>query len=123
MEPDSNSLRDRLLSQSPLPGDLAGYRQQVASLIDSNQKRLRRERIVTTAFWIFCAVSATAWLWFDAGSAHFPRGPFLACIFFIWGGVELVKHHINTARVDLLKEMKQMQVQMFALQAQIPKVQ
>lgn len=119
MELNGNSFRDRLLSESPKLDDLANYRQQVSSLIDSNQKRLRRERILTTAFWIFCAFSAIAWLWFSADSAHLPRGPFLACIFFIWGGVEIVKHHINAARVDILKEIKQIQVQVFALQEDI----
>ncbi len=56
-------------------------------------------------------------VWFSADSARLPRGPFLACIFFTWGGVEIVKQHINTARVDILKEIKQIQVQVFELQA------
>jgi hypothetical protein len=117
MELNDNSLRDRLLSASPMPEDLATYRQTVSSAIASNEKRLKREKILTTAFWIFCAVSATIWLWFSAQSGGLPRGPFLACIFFIWGGVELVKHNVNAARVDMLKEIKQIQVQMFTLQA------
>jgi hypothetical protein len=117
MESNENSFRDRLLSGSPMPDDLAKYRQTVSAVIGSNEKRLRRERILITAFWIFCALSATAWLWFSAESAGLPRGPFLACIFFTWGGVEVVKHYVNAARVDMLKEMKQIQVQMFAMQA------
>jgi hypothetical protein len=117
MEPNDNTLRDRLMSGATAPGDFANYRQQVTALIDARQQRLRRERMVTTAFWIFCAVSATAWLWFSAESSHFPRGPFLACIFFTWGGVEVVKHYINTTRLDMLKEIKQLQVQVFSLQA------
>lgn len=117
MEPTSNTLRDRLLSQSSRPGDLADYRQHVSLFIDSHQKRLHRERILTTLFWIFCAVSATAWLWFSAEAARFPRGPFLACIFFTWGGVEIVKHHINATRMNMLKEIKQIQLQIFELQA------
>jgi hypothetical protein len=117
MEPNDNSIRDRLLSESPSPGDLADYRQQVSSLIEAGQKRLRRERLLVTAFWIFCAVSATAWLWFSADAARLPRGPFLAGIFFTWGGVEVVKHYLNAVRVDILKEIKQIQVQVFTLQA------
>lgn len=117
MNSNDHSLRDRLLSESPKPDDLTTYRQAVLSLIGSNEKRLRRERILVTAFWIFCAISATVWLWFSAESGGMPRGPFLACIFFTWGGVELVKHYVNAARVDVLKEIKQVQVQMFALQA------
>jgi hypothetical protein len=118
MEPNDNSIRDRLLSESPNPGDLAGYRQQVSSSIEASQKRLRRERLLVTGFWIFCAVSATAWLWFSADAARLPRGPFLACIFFTWGGVEVVKHYVNAVRVDVLKEIKQIQLQVFTLQAE-----
>lgn len=119
MEPNNNLLRDRLLSGSPKPDDFANYREQISSLIDSNQKRLRRERIVTTVFWIFCAISATAWLWFSADSARLPRGPFLACLFFIWGGVEILKHYINATRLEILKELKQVQLQVFAIRADV----
>ncbi len=117
MEPNDNSIRDRLLSGPPNPRDLADYRQRVSSLIEASQRRLRRERLLVTGFWIFCAVSATAWLWFSADAARLPRGPFLACIFFTWGGVEVVKHYVNAVRVDVLKEIKQIQVQVFELQA------
>ncbi len=117
MEPNDNSIRDRLLAGRPNPRDLAEYRQRVSSLIEGSQRRLRRERLLVTGFWIFCAVSATAWLWFSADAARLPRGPFLACIFFTWGGVEVVKHYVNAVRVDVLKEIKQIQVQLFELQA------
>lgn len=116
MDNESNELRDRLLGQVARPGDLANYRQRVTAMIASNAARIRRERILATLFWIFCAASATAWLWFSADSAHLPRGPFLACVFFTWGGVEIVKHYINTSRVDLLKEIKELQLQVFELQ-------
>ncbi len=117
MEPNDNSIRDRLLAGRPNPRDLAEYRQRVSSLIEGSQRRLRRERLLVTGFWIFCAVSATAWLWFSADAARLPRGPFLACIFFTWGGVEVVKHYVNAVRVDVLKEIKQIQVQLFELQS------
>jgi hypothetical protein len=119
MELNHDSVRDRLLSDSPQPADLEQYRHLVSALLDSNEKRIRRERVLVTAFWVFCAVSAVAWLWFSADAAHFPRGPFLACIFFIWGGVEIVKHHINTAQLAVLKEVKQLQIEVFTLQSRV----
>lgn len=115
MEPDRDSLRDRLLGREPKPTDLADYRQLVSSTIEKNRKRIQRERLFVTLFWIFCAVSATAWLWFSADAARLPRGPFLACIFFTWGGVEIVKHYVNSCRVDLLKEIKELKLQVFEL--------
>ena len=116
MNPEHDNLPDNLFAQLPQPGDLAAYRNQVSSLIAENQKRIRREHRLATAFWIFCAASATAYLWFGTDASSFPRAPFLACIFFLWGAFELLKHYINSARVDLLKEIKQLQVQVLELQ-------
>ena len=36
-------------------------------------------------------------------------------IFFTWGDVELVKHYIDACRIDRLKEIKQIQLQLFEL--------
>jgi len=116
MPTNSDPLRDRLLGQLPKPTDLAQQRAHVSEVVEQNQKRIRLERAIVTAFWIFCAVSATAWMWFSADSARLPRGPFLACLIFTWGGVEVVKHYINVCRIDVLKELKQLQLQVFELE-------
>jgi hypothetical protein len=114
---DTNDLRQRLLAQLPQPEKLSQYREQVTATIEKEQKRLRVERLAVTLFWIFCAASATAYLWFGNSSSQLPRSPFLACIFFLWGGVELLKHHIHAAQVQIQKEIKQLQLQVLALQA------
>jgi hypothetical protein len=93
MEKDREFLRDQLLGRTPKTSELADYRKFILSAVEKDQKPIRRNRILATSFWIFCAASATAWLWFSADSAGLPRGPFLACIFFTWGGVEIVKHY------------------------------
>ncbi len=116
MNNESDSLRERLLRQLPSLHDATAYKTAVAETLERNQKRIRRERALVTFFWIFCVASAVAYIWFGPGAAQVPRGPFLACIFFTWGGIELLKHHINSARVDLLKEIKQVQVQLLDLQ-------
>jgi hypothetical protein len=109
------TFRDRLLSHLPQPGGLAGYRREVAAMLEKNQKRLRLERLIVTAFWVFCVVSVVVYIWFDKSSAATPKGPFLACIFMIWGASEVVKHYINACRIDLMKEIKQLQVQVLEL--------
>jgi hypothetical protein len=116
MDDDRDFLRQRLLDARG-PADLKNYRQFVVAAVEKDQTRIRRERVLATLFWIFCAGSATVWLWFSADAARLPRGPFLACIFFTWGGVEVVKHYINACRIDLLKEIKQVQLQLFELAA------
>ena len=116
MQPN-NDMRDRLLSHLPPATDLSVYRQQVAATLEKNQKRIRLERLLATLFWIFCAVTCTVYIWFGNGGSQFPRAPFLACIFLLFGGVEILKHHIHSAQVELHKEIKQLQVQVFELQS------
>jgi hypothetical protein len=116
MPENYDPLRDRLLGQVPVPDDVKTYRDAVTRMVQQNDKRIQRERVFITAFWIFCVASSIAWLWFSPQSAGLPRAPFQACIILIWGGVEVVKHYINACRVDLMKEIKQLQVQVFELQ-------
>lgn len=112
-----NEIRQGLLSQLPQPENYSQYRDQVAAAIETDRKRMRVEQVLTMLFWIFCAASATAYLWFGNSSSQLPRAPFLACIFFLWGGVELLKHRIHAAQIELQKEIKQLQLQVLALQA------
>ena len=118
MQPNSD-MRDRLLSHLPPATDLGVYRQQVAVTLEKNQKRIRLERLLATLFWIFGAVTCTVYIWFGSGGSQFPRAPFLACIFLLLGGIEILKHHIHSAQVELHKEIKQLQVQMFELQSSL----
>ena len=112
-----NPMQNRLLSQLPGPNDLDAYRKKVAAILEKDRKQIRIDRIIATSFWIFCAVSAAAYLWFGDTWSQLPRAPFLACIFFLWGGVEVLKHHIHSAEVELRKEVKQLQVQVLELQS------
>ena len=115
MENQSDNFRDRLLSHLPQPANLADYRRDVATMLEQNEKRIRRERMAVTALWIFCACLSALYLWFDPKSAQTPKGPFLALFMFMWGMAELLKHHVNACRIDLLKEIKQVQVQVLEL--------
>jgi hypothetical protein len=119
MATENDPIRDQLLGSVPIPSDVAQHRERVAKGIEKGRKRIRIEGIVVTAVWICCVVWVTVHLWFDADSAQLPRGPFLACVVFAWGGIELIKHHINRCRIDLLKEIKQLQLQVFELERSI----
>ncbi|MEO8657570.1 MAG: hypothetical protein ABI693_03830 [Bryobacteraceae bacterium] len=109
-------LRQGLLARLPLPVDAAEFRRTVEASVAEGEKRIRRERILVTLFWVFCVVSAVAYVWFSPGTTPAARAPFLACLFFLWGGIEVLKHHINAARTDLKAQIKQLQVQLLELQ-------
>ncbi len=122
MQPKNDSVRERLLSQLPQPAGLASYQRDVAAMVEKNERAFRREKVVVRIVWGFCVLSSIAFLWFDGSSAGVPKGPWLACFMFLIGAIEVLKHAINRSRVELLKEIKQVQVQILEVRAaQAPK--
>jgi hypothetical protein len=118
MEPKSE-VREGLLSRLPQPANLAGYRKEVAELIDGNEKKLRREKFGAGATWISVVALSAALFWGGGGSQATGaawRGA-MACFWLVFGAVELLKYFINRARVELLRETKQVQLQVLELHA------
>jgi hypothetical protein len=90
----------------------------VAALLEKNEKRLRRDKFGVGALWLYLVALATVFLWMGGQRLSTPKGPWfgcLACFLLIFGAVELLKHFINRARVELLKETKQVQLQVLEL--------
>jgi|ERR1035441_2240734 hypothetical protein len=124
MEKTNDSIRERLLSQLPQPGNLAGYRQEMESTLAKNQKRLRREKWYMTTMWLLAVGFFTACVmkgqkWLDTANGHFME--FVCLLMLISGAVEILKHFVNRSRVELLKEIKQVQLQVLELQAAMQK--
>jgi hypothetical protein len=68
---------------------------------------------------VFCGCAFDCILFLGGQRLDTPKGPWfasLACFWLLFGAVELLKHFINRSRVDLLKEVKQVQVQVIELQ-------
>jgi len=130
MEPKNDSIRERLLSQLPQPANLAAYREEVASMLEKKEKEVRRERRVMIELWVFAIVVSIPFLWMGAqrfGSKAVDEavmGPyFMGCagFWFLFALVYFAAHSISRSRVDLLKEVKQVQVQVLELQALLEK--
>jgi len=130
MEPKDDSIRERLLSQLPQPANLQAYREEVASMLEKKEKEVRRERRVMIELWVFTIVVSVFFLW--AGAQRFGStavdeavlGPyFMGCagFWFLFALVYFVAHSISRSRVELLKEVKQVQVQVLELQASLEK--
>jgi len=124
MDPKAESIRELLLSRLPEPANLKAYREEVAALVAKNEKGLRREKAVVLRLWIFVVVVSAGFL--AAGGMYIdtPKGPWfgtLACFWFLFGAVETVKHFVNRGRVELLKEVKQVQLQVLELQTLLSK--
>ena len=118
MEPNNEGIRDRLLSRLPQPANLADYRREVAALLEKNEKRLRIEKWGAGATWLFVVGLSTLLFWGNGRHGDTPRAAWLgsmACFWLIFGAVELLKYFINRTRVELLRETKQVQLQVLEL--------
>lgn len=124
MEEKNDSIRDRLLSRLPQPANLAAYRAEVASILEKNEKAYRREKWGTGALLLFAVGFVTVPLslgWFRLDT---PRGVSFAGTAFVlllYAFVEVLKHFINRSRVEILREVKQVQLQVLELQASLQK--
>jgi hypothetical protein len=123
MEKENDSMRERLLARLPQPENLAAYREETASLLAKHEKALFWEKVPSTVasvsaiailianwFWaqkIMVAVNQT--LWFGVGLLIFV------------GVLTGLSYRINRSKIDLLKEIKQVQLQVLELQASLQK--
>jgi hypothetical protein len=121
MEQKSDNLRERLLARLPKPEKLAAYQREVAVEIAKNEKRLRLQKRIAAALWIFAVgFSLLLTLWRGESWMATPHGhmaEFSCLLLFIWGAVQLLGSAIDGSRIAILKEVKQLQLQVLELQA------
>jgi hypothetical protein len=121
---NKDSIRDRILSRLPQPANAADYRDEMASTLAKNEKRLRLEGGYSAAIWVLAVGFFTACVmkgvkWLDTPQGHFME--FVVLLLLVTGAVEILKHAANRSRVELLKEVKQLQLQVLELRASMEK--
>jgi len=124
MDPVNENIRERLLSHLPQPANLNAYREEVASLLKKKEKELRREKRVLIELWVFAVVVSIPFLWMGAQRMDTVLGPyFMGCagFWFLFALVYFVAHSVSRSRLALLKEVKQVQVQVLEVQALLSK--
>ena len=120
----NESISDLLLSRLPQSANLAAYQKEVTSLLAENEKKLRRNKWTLVRVWIFVVVVSVPFLWM--AGAHFNTAEgnwFLGLVGFwvLFGTIEIAKYEHNQSRVELLKELKQVQLQILELHALLRK--
>ncbi len=122
MEPNDNPLRDRLLAQHVPPADrLAQYRKEVDAMLERQEKTLRRQKWYAGAFWIYAVLLATTFLTLSSFLAT-PPGiamSFFAILLLLAAAVELLKYFLNRGRVEMLKEVKRLEIQLLEIREQL----
>lgn len=119
MERDE-SISERLLSRLPRPANLAAYQEEVTSLLAENDKRLRRNKRTVAIMWIFVVAIAVPFLGMAGTHFNTSQGNWflgITCVWVLLGAVEVAKYASEQGRVELLKELKQIQLQVLELQA------
>jgi hypothetical protein len=124
MEHRGESLGERLLSRLPRPANLAAYQEEVTSLLAKNEKALRRNKWTVVRVWIFVVAVAGPFLWMAGRHFNTPQGNWflgLACFWVLFGAIEIAKYVAHQGRVEVLKELKQIQLQVLELHGLLSK--
>jgi hypothetical protein len=119
MEKQNDSMRERLLARLPQPENLAAYREETASLLAKHEKALFWEKMPSVVCFVLSpAILMADWVW---GQKLGPLHPYIiyfwSGFFFVAGGVVELRYRIYRSKVDMLKEVKQVQLQILELQA------
>jgi len=122
MENRDSTFREMLLSRLPQPENLAAYKEEVTSLLAKNAETLRQNKWTVRRVWIFVILVSIPCLIMAGGNYITPAGNwFMGAVYFwvLFGSIEIAKYAHNQARVELLKELKQVQLQVLELRGQL----
>jgi hypothetical protein len=118
-------LRERLLdAYAPDSRSFATYQQEVHAMLENQEKMLRREKWGSMMIWFFVVAMGVAFPMTAAYSKelspkyYFALGVSLT-FYAVWGGVELLKYFISRSRVELLKEIKGVELRLAAMEERL----
>ena len=123
MEKQNDSMRERLLARLPQPENLAAYREETASLLAKHEKALFWEKVPSVALMLIAlAILMNGGFRAHKIGATIDQFTWLWSGFFYFVGIFLgLSYRINRSKVDTLKEVKQVQLQILELQASLQK--
>jgi hypothetical protein len=120
MEQKNDKLRERLLSHLPRPENITAYREETATLLAKHEKALFWEKMVPKVCYLIAAIMVVLWL---LGLTPAPAmrqyfWPLVGSVYFMGLAGDL-GYRIYQSKVDILKEVKQVQLQILELQASL----
>jgi hypothetical protein len=118
MSHESERLRDRLLAHAaPAADRLDAYRTEVRTMLDKKRRVLERQRRISSTMWIFLVLLCTAFLLLGGMRGGEERLWFgiLACFWFLFGAVFLLRYFLDRNRLEFLKEIKGLEVRILEL--------
>ena len=125
MENKSESLRERLLAQfEPDREKIATYRKEVQAMLEKQEQTLRfQERqaklMVRGTFFLLLGIGFTTLAGLLWGELPGVWLGFAVCFSLMCVGAELVKYYLKRMRVELLKEVKGLELQLLEIKEQL----
>jgi hypothetical protein len=124
MDKQNESMRERLLARLPQPENLANYRRETEALLAKHDKALFWERWLARTI-LFLGIGVF-WLAISSWGRHLNTdqraGLYVgAALMYFGGAINELGYRISHSKVYLLKELKQVQLQMLELQASLRK--
>ena len=124
MEQRNESMRERLLARLPQPENLAAYREETTSLLAKHERaqfweKWSTEVLAFCALGVFFMISST---WGQRLGRNTTVASYaIVGIFFFMSQMWRLQYNLNRNQVNLLKEVKQVQLQVLELQASLKK--
>ena len=119
MEKQNDSIRERLLVHLPQPENLAAYREETAVLLAKHEKALFWEKMPGKALQLIAlAILMSGWFRAHKIGAAIDQFTWIWAGFSFFAGAVLdLRYRIYQSRVDTLKEVKQVQLQLLEMRA------
>src|SRR5579872_2417462 len=120
MKQENDNMRDRLLARLPQPENLSAYREETASLLAKHEKALFWEKLASKTGYLVAAIMVVLWLLklTPAPAMRESFWPLVGAVYFL-SAVGDLGYRIYRSKVDMLKEVKQVQLQVLELQASL----
>jgi len=123
MSEKQNPLREQLLAQGePARDKLVRYREETQVMLEQLERRLRLQKWYSGGLWIYAVLFMTAYLLFVGFWGVISSQLTVLAVAFmllISAGIEIIKYFINRSRVEVLKELKGLELQVMALEERL----
>jgi hypothetical protein len=126
MEKGNSSLRERLLARLPEPENREVYREETAALMARYDRALFWEKVTARTLMLIGLVlfimANSTWSWWPKlGTNEKIVFEVMAAVFYFLGAIYQVGYEVSRSKVDLMKEVKQVQLQVLELHASLRK--
>jgi hypothetical protein len=122
MDNQNDSMRERLLARLPQPENLATYREETAALLAKHEKALFWEKMGVRVCFVIVYIMVGLWLLGRTPIASMRPyfWPMVGFVYFVAVVTDL-RYRFYLNKVDILKELKQVQLQVLEMQASLQK--